>query len=422
MKFAHIADCHLGSWGRRPELQELNLKSFEYAIDKCLKERVSLIVIAGDFFDISFPTSTNVLSRVFKKLKEAREKGVAIYLIPGSHDFSASGESMLKVCEAAGLCKNLMGLLHDSSENEKIKLDVFKDEKLNVLITGVLGKRVGLEMDILKRLDREHLKKNVENKSDSSTLKIFLVHTAISELMPAKMNNEMETINISDLPEGFDYYAVGHIHEPKVLEKDKKIFAYSGCLFPNNFSELSTIKHGNFIIAEFNDGKIRVNREIIKLKDVVHVFVDAEGKEARGVEEELFKKIAAEDLQEKILTLKVSGTLKKGKISDISFDQLYNLVKEKGCFCFLRNTHGLATKEFEVEVSKAESVEEIEKEIIERALKDLGPEDRKNKERMIHSLIKILDKESQEDEKKDEFSSRLVREIIKSLKIEDKFE
>ena len=44
MKFAHLADCHIGSW-REPELKELSIKSFEKAIDICIKEHVGFVLI-----------------------------------------------------------------------------------------------------------------------------------------------------------------------------------------------------------------------------------------------------------------------------------------------------------------------------------------------------------------------------------------
>ena len=54
MRFAHIADCHLGGW-RQPELQQLNLESFRYAIRKCIEEKVDFIIFAGDLFDSAYP-------------------------------------------------------------------------------------------------------------------------------------------------------------------------------------------------------------------------------------------------------------------------------------------------------------------------------------------------------------------------------
>ena len=54
MKFAHIADCHLGGW-RYPELQELNMESFRNALSICIREKVDFVLIAGDLFDSAYP-------------------------------------------------------------------------------------------------------------------------------------------------------------------------------------------------------------------------------------------------------------------------------------------------------------------------------------------------------------------------------
>ena len=37
MKFAHMADCHLGGW-REPKLRQVNENNFCYAIDKSIEE------------------------------------------------------------------------------------------------------------------------------------------------------------------------------------------------------------------------------------------------------------------------------------------------------------------------------------------------------------------------------------------------
>jgi len=73
MKFAHLADCHLGGW-RQPELQQLNLESFKKAISICLDEKVEFVLFAGDLFDSAYP-SIEVLKETFsefKRLKEAK--------------------------------------------------------------------------------------------------------------------------------------------------------------------------------------------------------------------------------------------------------------------------------------------------------------------------------------------------------------
>ena len=44
MKFAHLADCHLGGW-REEKLRELGLDTFREAIEICIKENTAFVLI-----------------------------------------------------------------------------------------------------------------------------------------------------------------------------------------------------------------------------------------------------------------------------------------------------------------------------------------------------------------------------------------
>src|SRR3989344_5869468 len=105
MKYAHLADLHLGSW-REQKMRDLSLQAFMKAIDDCVSQKVDFILFSGDLFNTSLP-SLDTLKLVTKKLKELQEQQIPIYAIAGSHDFSPSGKTMLDVLENAGLLKNV---------------------------------------------------------------------------------------------------------------------------------------------------------------------------------------------------------------------------------------------------------------------------------------------------------------------------
>ena len=67
MRFAHMADCHIGGW-RDPRLKDLSVKAFEEAIHKILDLNVDFILIAGDLFHTSIP-SFDTLKATVKQLK-----------------------------------------------------------------------------------------------------------------------------------------------------------------------------------------------------------------------------------------------------------------------------------------------------------------------------------------------------------------
>src|SRR3989344_920788 len=94
MKYAHLADLHLGSW---------------------------------------------------------RDLKIPLYVIAGSHDFSPSGKTMIEVLEKAGLLKNVC----KGKINEKKELQLeFTEDQSGIKITGVIGRRGLLDKTYYENLDR----------------------------------------------------------------------------------------------------------------------------------------------------------------------------------------------------------------------------------------------------------------------------
>ena len=165
VKFAHIADVHLGGWKQQP-IQELNLLSFRTAIDICIKEKVEFVLIAGDLFDSAFP-SIDILKEAFAIFKKLHDSKIPCFLIAGSHDYSVSGKTFLDVLEKAGFCKNVT----DFEERDgKIILNpaIYK----SVAIYGYPGKTAGLEIADLRR---------AEFNEAPGLFKIFMLHTTIDK-------------------------------------------------------------------------------------------------------------------------------------------------------------------------------------------------------------------------------------------------
>ena len=72
MRFAHLADCHIGAW-RDKTLKELNLHAFLSALDCCANKKVDFIIISGDLFDTTLPDLT-IVKKAVDKIKEVKEQ------------------------------------------------------------------------------------------------------------------------------------------------------------------------------------------------------------------------------------------------------------------------------------------------------------------------------------------------------------
>ncbi len=398
MKFAHLADCHIGSW-RDPALSDLSTIAFEKAIEKCIEESVDFILIAGDLFNTSLP-SIDSLKKATTKLKQLKDNDIPCYIIAGSHDFSPSGKTMLDVLENAGLCKNVV---EGEDVGGKLKLKFTIDKKTGAKITGLLGKRGGLERNYYENLLRDKLE-------SEPGYKIFMFHTLLTELKPKSLE-KVDSQPLSLLPKGFDYYAGGHPHfvfSEKI--ENYGTIAYPGPLFPNNFKELEELHHGGFYMIE--DGK---SQHIpIILHDVASITIDANHKTIEQVEHLLKTEIEEKDFSNKIVTIRINGTLESGRPSDIDFKNFFMALKEKGAYAILKNSSALASKEFEdikIEMANTEELENnlIKEQISEKDLEDTDAID------FTKKLLKVLDTSKQEGERVYDFEKRLKEEIDKLI-------
>ncbi|MBW2995446.1 DNA repair exonuclease, partial [Candidatus Woesearchaeota archaeon] len=310
MKFAHLADCHIGSW-REPKLRELNSRAFDKAINICINEKVDFILVSGDLFNTSIP-SIEVLRETVVLFKKLKDKGVPVYIIAGSHDFSPSGKTMLDVLEQADLLKNVAKAVE---EDGKLKLKFTTDKKTGAKITGMIGKKGMLEKSYFEALD----KKSLENEKG---FKIFMFHTALDELKTKELE-KMDSAPISLLPKGFDYYAAGHVHVrmEKSLPGYKNII-YPGPLFPNNFSELEKETSGFYI---YDNGKVEFRP--LNVINVHSIEFDCNDKVPEQITSEILSKVNKEYLNT-IVLIRLFGVLESGKPSDIDFKEIYNALKD----------------------------------------------------------------------------------------------
>jgi DNA repair protein SbcD/Mre11 len=404
MRFSHMADCHIGGW-RDPKLKELNTEAFFRAIDLSVQKEVDFILISGDLFNTAVP-GIDKLKDVVKKFRELKDKKIPVYLIAGSHDFSPSGKTMLDVLEEAGLCINVV---KGKVVNKKLRLNFTIDEKTGAKITGMLGRRGMLERSYYEELDVDHLEKE-------EGFKIFMFHTSITELKPKSLE-KMESSPISLLPKGFDYYAGGHVH---IIEKKDfpgyKNVIYPGPLFPNNFHELEELKGGGFYL--YDDGKII--RENITIKNIVYLKVDANHKLPEKITNEILEQIKNKEFFNTIVLIRVSGILENGKISEIDFKRIYDLLFEKSAYFVMRNTSGMSEKEFEEIKINADSSEEIEDRLIDEHLGQIKVSSwKEDKEKeMINRLMAVLSSEKKDGEKVYQYEERIKEELEKLLELD----
>lgn len=409
MRFAHFADVHIGSWADE-RLAEASTKAFTKAIDICLEKNVDFILISGDFFNTSLP-SIDRLKEVTSELKKLADKNLPVYIIPGSHDFSPTGKTMLDVLENAGLLVNVMKFGSGDSDNNRIVLSFTVDKKTSAKIVGIGGKKGMLDKHYYERLQ-------LENLESEDGFRIFMFHTAIEEFKPKGLE-QMDAVPLAMFPKGFSYYAGGHIH--RVFERTMPgygLITMPGPLFPNSFDELELLGSGGFYIVEsFGNGKVKAAFHPVVIHNVFTVSVDSEKKSPGEVNAELLSAIENKEFYNTIVLVRVSGQLRSGRTSDVDFKSFFEAAYGKGAAYVAKNTAKLTGKDFEEIKVDYQSVEDIEQKLIsEHAGQSKAFPVEKEKD-LAHQLLHALAKEKEEGETNADFEKRVKEDVAKVLGI-----
>jgi len=342
----------------------------------------------------------DLVKEVAAILDEARNANISVYVVAGSHDCSPSGKTMLDVLEQAGLIENVAKI---KEENEKITLD-FVEDKTGVKLTGLPGKRAGLEIEDYRKLNKENLEKE-------EGIKIFLFHTTLDEFKPEWLK-QVTGAETKTLPKNFNYYAGGHVHYIFDIKKDDYgVMTYPGALFPNNFKELEEFKHGGFYLVNIENGNLSHEYINVKVKDVVSFRVDVEGLDADAATNKIIDEISKENFEDKIVTLRVKGVLKNSKASQIRIKDISRRLDK--AYSVLRNFSKVTSEDIENIKIEEGSIEDVEHKMIKEAVLE--------NDKLADSLLNVLNCEKEEGEKNLDFEKRLIKNVDSLLGIEDDY-
>jgi exonuclease SbcD len=186
----HLSDTHLGAaeYNLR-EREEDVYEAFEEAVQIMIKDHVDLVIHAGDIFDVPKPSGTAIVKLV-NQLKELKQHGIPFFFTLGEHDISRLREVPVPFLYPK------VGLATYVGDGRPVRHD-------GLTIVG-FHKRRKTEMEELQA----KLKSLCSELAGASGKKILVLHQALLEFH--KWAGEMTS---SDLPQCFDYYAMGHLHD-----------------------------------------------------------------------------------------------------------------------------------------------------------------------------------------------------------------
>ena len=244
MKFAHLADTHLGyrQFGLHDREKDF-YEVFEKIIDKIIEEDVDFVIHSGDLFDNSRPSPMALLT--FQKgLIKLKNANIPIYAIAGNHDsIQRKGTIPPQV-----LFKKL-GLKVISPINTNYMYD-------DVFIAGLPFYPSSQDKNLKNKL--AELSKKAANHEKS----ILVLHQGID-----KYFNLQYELEIGDIPDNFNYYAMGHLHNYINDDFGKGKLVYPGSSEIWKTTEISDYRNNGkgFVIVDLDGSKPSVERIKIDL-------------------------------------------------------------------------------------------------------------------------------------------------------------
>lgn len=334
MKFAHLADCHLGAF-HDPVLRDLNLQAFLEALDKCMEHQVDFIVIAGDLFHTPVP-DLDVVKTVVQKMRELKENGIEVYLLSGSHDANPTSTTITDVIRETGFYHSL-----DScpEENDGLSLRFIEDPNTGVLVTGLAGKRKGQDAEDYARLDRPSLE-------GRDGFKVFVFHNYVSGIGTGGLPG-IQLIEIDDLPRWFAYYAGGHTHSHLYYSegRSRPHIVYPGALFGSSVGDLEETATGTargfYLVTGDKEQVTGVDFCRVGVCAIEFVRVDVEGMSAEEASSAVRERVHESDCDGQVVLLKVSGRLSEGRAYQLHLRDIASEMKEQGALTVVLNTRSL---------------------------------------------------------------------------------
>ncbi len=242
----HVSDTHLGYrqyglYEREADIYRVFSEVIEYAI----KEHVDVVVHAGDFFDTVRPPPQAILTAI-EGLSRLKEHGIPFVAIMGDHDTPKRRLAPpLVILERIGLVR-LVAVRGERS----LKLRTRSGE---LLVAGVRNYR---------RIDAPALRAELAalSRRSGGEPSVFLFHQCVKGVCP---QYEVDPIH---LPQGYSYYAGGHVHVYREMRVHGNLLVYPGSI---DYMRVDEVKEGEpkyVVLAEVTAKSASVQR--IRLRSV----------------------------------------------------------------------------------------------------------------------------------------------------------
>jgi len=292
--FVHVADLHLGYAQYNLDVRREDFENaFREVVDKTIELKPDFMIIAGDLFHHARPSNVT-LETTITNFRRLRDAGIPVLAVDGGHDSAPNivTGTILNPLDSAGLIHYLPR--HEGASWRNMSCYVY----------GVPNFRT-------KRRTEEQLPVFLEqNKpsTDPSLFNIFLFHMALD--LPYITPPHIEAEASPELmPDGFNYFAGGHVHQPSINKLKNGLLVYSGCTETVNYDD-ARIEKGFYHVEVNEKGVPKLNRVNLETtRKFVVLEPDYTGMLPAKITESAVKLVKEKDEEGAIIVLVLKGEL-----------------------------------------------------------------------------------------------------------------
>lgn len=326
--FIHTSDWHLGKKlykKSRYEEQKLFLKWLE----DCINENdVDLLLICGDIFDTPTPPN-DAITLYFNFLNNISENtNCEVIIIPGNHDSAAFIAAPLEILKKHKI--SIITGIENYQQNNIIKINKNNES----ICVKALPYFRSFELINLIAKDNSNQQEQIEcfirdffdywPKGEDDTFKIIMAHHAFGSFLSSESEQALVLSGLDSIPESwlgtnFNYMALGHIHKPQAVKKDKNIY-YSGSTIPLRFSEIHNKKIN---LIKVKNSKMELTTKTIPIfRPILQV---------KGTKENIYDNIIykLEQYKESKLNAYLEVIVEMSEPDNLFNDKIFEMVKKQ---------------------------------------------------------------------------------------------
>ena len=243
----HAADIHLGSplsgldqHDGLPvqQLRAAPLAAFERIADLCIERDAKLLLIAGDLFDGD--ADMGVISAATGVLKRITGSGTKVVLIRGNHD-------------AASKMQRRLPRIDGVTELSTTSAETVAFDDLGIAVHG-------------RGFDKKSVTDNIVKKYPERVDGLFNIGLLHTSLEGNAAHATYAPCEVDDLvAHGYDYWALGHIHQHAIVRASDPCIVYSGSPQARHVREEG--EHGVYVL-DIADGELAGSPEHVELGTV----------------------------------------------------------------------------------------------------------------------------------------------------------